>query len=283
MSRRLSTAVVTGLVLLALVVGASALDAPARGGGESGGTDGNHNLGAGDAGSETPETGPVLLAITVAILLVVLAYGIRQYGTDDLVLAALTSVVLLVAALVVGFDPRTAGGGLPARSETVITEATSGPAQTSGSPWLFGLVGAVALVVLAGVLLRRVTGTESWVRTEDDTELEDGGEETEAATDVADAAGRAADRLAADEQLDNAVYRAWDEMTGILDVEDEASCTPREFAEAAVDAGLAADDVATLTELFETVRYSDSPATERREERAETALRNIERTYGGAS
>ncbi|MFC6975628.1 DUF4129 domain-containing protein [Halomicroarcula sp. GCM10025709] len=41
--------------------------------------------------------------------------------------------------------------------------------------------------------------------------------------------------------------------------------------------------MSTLTELFETVRYSDSPATDRREERAETALRNIEQSYGRSS
>ena len=282
-SRRLSTTLVTGLVLLALVVGASALDAPPQGGAESAGVDGNHNLGASEAGTETPEAGPALLAVTLAILVLTLAYGVRQYGTDDLVLAALTSVALLVVVVLIGFDPRTAGGGLPVQSQEAITEATSGVAQAAGSPWLLGVAGAVALVVLAAVLLRRVTGTESWVETEDDTEPDEGTAETEDATELADAAGRAADRLAADESLDNAVYRAWSEMTAILDVEDAESCTPREFADEAVDAGLDDEDVSTLTELFETVRYSDSPATERREQRAETALRNIEQSYGRAS
>ncbi|MFC6975629.1 hypothetical protein ACFQL1_14760 [Halomicroarcula sp. GCM10025709] len=226
MSRRLSITLVTGLVLLALVVGASALDAPARS--EAAGTsgDGSTTLGASNAGTETPEAGPTLLAITIAILVLTLAYGLRQYGTDDLVLAALTSVALFVVVLLIGFNPETAGGALPANPETSLTEATSGAAAAAGSPWLLGLVGALALVVLAGVLLRRVTGNETWVETEDDTEPDAGDAETEDATELADAAGRAADRLAADESLDNAVYRAWNEMTGILDVDDEASCTP---------------------------------------------------------
>jgi len=97
---------------------------------------------------------------------------------------------------------------------------------------------------------------------------------------VADAAGRAADRLDAADDLENAVYRSWHEMTAHLDVERPDASTPAEFADAAVDAGMDRDDVAELTRLFEAVRYGDAPATAERAERATAALRRIERTYG---
>jgi hypothetical protein len=281
-SRRLTISLVTGLVLLALVVGAPALDTPASGD-SADRSDGNHNLSPSSAGTETPSAGPTLLVVVVLGLTLTLAYGLRQYGTDDFVLAALTSVVLFVVALVIGVNPRMGGGGLPEQTEQSLTEATAGAADAAGSPWLLGLVSALAVVVLAGVLLRRVTGTETWTVTDDDTETEDSDAETEDATDLADAAGRAADRLAADANLDNAVYRAWKEMTATLDVDDAETCTPREFAERAVAAGLDEEDVDTLTDLFEAVRYSDTPATDTREQRAESALRNIEQSYGGSA
>jgi hypothetical protein len=81
--------------------------------------------------------------------------------------------------------------------------------------------------------------------------------------------------------MTNEIYRAWLEMTRHLAVDRPRSSTPTEFAEAAVDAGMAREDVRELTDLFELVRYGGEAPTPDRVDRARDALRRIERTYGG--
>lgn len=98
---------------------------------------------------------------------------------------------------------------------------------------------------------------------------------------VGRAAGEAADRIESATDVDNEVYRAWREMTDHLDVANPASSTPAEFAAAAVDAGMAREDVDRLTSLFEEVRYGGESPTEEREREAVEALRRIEREYAG--
>ncbi|WP_436932766.1 DUF4129 domain-containing protein [Halosimplex halobium] len=95
---------------------------------------------------------------------------------------------------------------------------------------------------------------------------------------VGRAAGAAADRLDADADLTNEVYRAWDEMRALVDAGDPETTAPGEFAEAAVAAGMDPDDVAELTELFAEVRYGGRDPADRAD-RAVAALRRIERTY----
>lgn len=73
----------------------------------------------------------------------------------------------------------------------------------------------------------------------------------------------------------NAVYRAWREMATRA-VDGDATVTASEVARAAVRSGLDRDAVATLTDLFEEVRYGDRAATDERERRAKAALRAIE-------
>ena len=95
-------------------------------------------------------------------------------------------------------------------------------------------------------------------------------------------AGEAADRIESSD-ADNEVYRAWRDMTDVLDVDRPASSTPAEFATAAVDAGVDEEPVAALTEVFERVRYGGEDATDDRERRAVEALRRIEERHGGDS
>ncbi|MEF8938060.1 MAG: DUF4129 domain-containing protein, partial [Halovenus sp.] len=64
-----------------------------------------------------------------------------------------------------------------------------------------------------------------------------------------------------------------------LDLPDDESTTPREFARAAAQTGLSDEDVTELTELFEDVRYGGYSPTTEREERAVDVLRRIERSY----
>jgi hypothetical protein len=115
------------------------------------------------------------------------------------------------------------------------------------------------------------------------TETEGAGSEEPSVTSLGEIAGRAADRIEADTDrtaADNEIYRAWEEMTTRLDIEREATTTPREFETRAVEAGLAPDDVRELTALFETVRYGGEAVTDDRERRAVTVLRRIESRYG---
>ncbi len=98
-------------------------------------------------------------------------------------------------------------------------------------------------------------------------------------SEIAAAAGDAADELAADAGVDNGVYRAWAQMAEVLDVEHPDTSSPGEFADAALAAGLDADNVSELTELFEEVRYGTATATPEQEGRAREALRRIERSH----
>jgi hypothetical protein len=149
-----------------------------------------------------------------------------------------------------------------------------GDAGETSSPSLpLGLLAVLGLA-LAGVVLvvRRVQGESGEPGVEEVADPDD-----DRAAAVGRAAGRAADRLEAG-AADNEVYRAWREMTDLLDVEEPETSTPGEFAEAAVDAGLGGEDVHELTRLFEDVRYGDAPP-ENYEDRAADVFRRIEAQY----
>jgi hypothetical protein len=112
-------------------------------------------------------------------------------------------------------------------------------------------------------------------------EEDDTGEQPDVA-DLAAAAGEAAERLQEhDADVDNEVYRAWWEMTSLLNVPKPDSATPGEFAEAAIEAGLDESHVDDLTTLFEEVRYGRRDP-ESREERAIAVFQDIEAEYGEA-
>ena len=139
-------------------------------------------------------------------------------------------------------------------------------------PWaMLGLVGVV--FVAAFGLMYRSLGEEDTVTLEDEAEAEPELDE------FAEAAGRAADRIEEhDVDVDNAVYEAWVEMVGLLEVDNPDVYAPGEFAEVAIDLGMNEPDVRELTELFNEVRYGDRDAATR-EDRALGVLRNIESEY----
>ncbi|NHN47773.1 DUF4129 domain-containing protein [Halostella sp. JP-L12] len=145
---------------------------------------------------------------------------------------------------------------------------------TSPSTLLFVLLALTPLALVGLYLFSDVQG-----ETDEDETLDRTDEERRSA--IGRAAGRAADRIEESVDVENEVYRAWREMTGHLDVDRPESSTPGEFADAAVDAGMSADDVEELTGLFEEVRYGGMDPTDDREERAVDALRRIETTYAG--
>lgn len=162
-------------------------------------------------------------------------------------------------------------GSLPTGGAGGFGQGT-GVAQSPPSLALTLLLG-VALVAAVVVLVNATSGDEV---VEPPTETGPDRAETSA---VARAAGDAADRIEAHADVTNEVYRAWREMTRHLDVERPESSTPAEFASAAVEAGLAREDVDDLTRVFEEVRYGGRDPSGDREERAVAALRRIEAEY----
>ena len=138
------------------------------------------------------------------------------------------------------------------------------------------LLAVLALgVVLVGVIL---------YVSDDPTDLDSGVEAGErddvsGVGSIGRAAGDAADRIENDAEVDNEVYRAWVEMTDLLDVSHPDTSTPADFAAAAVDAGMRREDVEELTALFRSIRYGPDEATDRDERRALDALHRIESTY----
>lgn len=137
-------------------------------------------------------------------------------------------------------------------------------------------LGALFLAMILGLLLLGLYANRIHSETSPDettVSLDDQHEQ------LRTAAGAAADELEADVSLENAVYRAWAEMTDALDIDRPETSTPTEFADAALEAGLHPDDVSELTALFEEVRYGTAEPTAEREDRARDALRRIEQTY----
>lgn len=158
------------------------------------------------------------------------------------------------------------GGGDAGMNAT--GEALSTPTTLVGILLVLALVGSVALLFVS-------TGDDDRDLAEEEPDLPP----AERRAAVGAAAGAAADRLEDDAALGNEVYRAWSEMTGLLDVENSAASTPDEFAEVAVAAGMDREDVTALTDVFEEVRYGGADPTPEREGRAVSALRHIEETY----
>ncbi len=160
-----------------------------------------------------------------------------------------------------------------------LSEAVGGGSGSGGLPTISAalmVILGVALVV-AVILLFRSTGDQMEPAEEpvEEPEAED------PMVAIGEAAGEAADRIEASEEADNEIYRAWHEMTTYLDLANPDTSTPAEFADAAIEIGMAADDVRELTDLFEAVRYGTTAPTPEREDRAVAALRRIERTYAG--
>ncbi|POG53680.1 DUF4129 domain-containing protein [Haloferax marisrubri] len=236
---------------------------------------------------------PEILAGVALVFVLLGAYAYRETGSllpPLAIYAAVGPPVVLLFALLTAcrrefsFSSRAAAAArnvsfLPAGGGGSLGDG--GAAQAVSPPTLvFGLLLAAALVVAVFML---VTGTgDSPEADDDDVEPieEDEGPNVAA---VGRAAGAAAQRIEdGDADVENEVFRAWGEMTALLDVPNRRSATPAEFADSAVDAGMDRDDVGDLTTLFEEVRYGGFEATPERERRAVAALRNIEDTYADA-
>lgn len=301
---RIAVLVVALLCVGALAAAAATVDAPRA-------SDAGTGSGSGDSAGDGPASGVqtpmetqetdglvpswfrvVALAVFGVALLITLAVVVR---TLDLRTATRVAVVVLVIGLVglalmwaIGpFDTSlgsTTQSGQPDYANNDTGGSGEGGRQTDPANRQFdvpvALLAAFGLVavVLVGAIARFSDSEESVpapVAGDGTT-----GSESEGVKAVGEAAGRAADRIDdRDGDVENAVYRAWREMTTALDVDAPATTTPEEFAEAAVDAGMDDEDVRELTWLFEEVRYGDAAVTDERERRARDALRRIESAY----
>ena len=288
------------LAVLSLGAAAATLDTATAGG--SGGTGAGDASSVGSGGdfsfggynvSDTSTTPPRLPPIIGQVLglLLALFFGLglvqflREHGVRGVVTIGLLGVVLVgglwlllsgIGALDGVFQQGQSGLGsggtpsLPGGSQQGPEDAAS--PVTDPPTVLFALFGIVLLGAVA--LIARSTG--------DDLADPDPPEESSGPTDVAAvgrAAGRAADRIESTDGFDNEVYRAWNEMTRHLEVPNPSASTPAEFADAAVEAGMDREDVASLTGVFESVRYGAAEPTAEREREAVEALRRIERAY----
>lgn len=299
------------LALLALGVGGATLDDPttSRGDGLFGAGDGNAQ------GTDQPEmngtnvdapggtrpnwTGPCLdyldtLPVKLGLFLAVLALSLLTarragewwVGVITFVFAALPTylgwaVLTLCGPLWpdvsrgapsrVGGQPQSpgnaSGGGVSNAAESVASDPSL-------------LLGVLLAVAIAAAILALLYASGDSAVPEPDAARADTDPEESDVEAIGRAAGRAADRIDdADDGFANEVYAAWVEMTEHLSVAHPESSTPAEFATAAVEAGMGAEDVEELTGLFEEVRYGDYDVTPEREERAVAALRRIEERY----
>jgi hypothetical protein len=280
--RRLVLAFAALLTVAALGFVATGIDDGATsGGGDAGdGATGSGATTGGQSGNETVAT--ALVAVLVVLAVGGIAYAAYRDRIPRWLLGVLiASVLVLLLLLAAGQLLEPGETDATPTPETPSSGAEAGEPSAPSTPAAGGEPGALPTPVVLGLLgLLVVGGALAVTRFSRDVRDEQEAVEPDDSTAVAEAAGRAADELAKT-TLSNAVFRAWQEMTDALDVDDPGTMTPAEFEEIAVEAGLDREDVATLTDLFREVRYGDAPATAEREERARTALRHIEETYTG--
>lgn len=291
--RTIQATAVAAIGILAVALAAATLSSafvPGTGLGE--GTDEEGDAAVSLPTSDVEDPGPAtplpdwvvtLLAFLAALATIVAALYVLRYWREVLpavVLGTLAAIVLWFALrnLEISIDP--AG---PAAFEAMPVGNGNGDSDTPGgtleSPLLafvfFALVALGAAVAVFGTSIRETAPEEAEATDED-------GEATVEA--IGRFAGRAADRLETesredDDELENEVYRAWKEMTELLEVPDPETTTPGEFSVAAVEAGMRSDDVEELTRLFEEVRYGGYEPTGARERRAIDVFRRIESRY----
>lgn len=277
---RVAVALLAVLAVGALGLGASAIDAF-----DVGSSDGDADGRAvAPATPQDPDGTGGAIGWLAPIGGVVLVLGLL--GAALLVLDAMTPRVALIIGLtaVTGLlvalflpqatpPPGATNATTPTPADASGSTPTATPASASGASPPPGVVLGLfaAVVIVGGFAIYHFTRAPPSATDESPARADD-------AAALGRAAGRAADRIDAAD-LENGVYRAWHEMTDVLDVANPRTTTPAEFADRAVAAGLDEADVATLTDLFREVRYGDTALTPERERQAREALRRIEAEY----
>jgi hypothetical protein len=294
--RRLTVALIAVLALLAVGITAATLTSTVSPSGDGGGFgDQNDENGIvpsqnGTGTSQTPQGTPlwlemVFVVVTVIVLISAFVYLALYRRRAAVFLAALLVVLVLFYLFLQAFF--SSGINIPEGSSVGDFAPGMDSGGGEGESETQRDLSNLAIVIFGGVLALLVLAAAIVLRGDDEEEAGDDGEGEGAETEeLARIAGEAADRIedgeSSDAEAENEVYRAWREMTEVLDVENRETTTPREFSRQAVDAGIAPDDVRELTDLFEAVRYGGESPTDDREQRALDVLRRIESTYGDA-
>lgn len=200
------------------------------------------------------------------------------------VVALITLTIIIVPLLLIGCESPEPGfsSSLSAEDTSVFPDGGEDDADGESQPVSVPSIVLIVLLVvtLVGLLAALYIGQTG---EEDDPPQEPADEPADGPAKLATVAGQTADDIEKQAAVENAVYRAWAEMTAELSVADPETMTPGQFARAAIDAGMDPDDVDELTSLFEEVRYGNAPVTEQREQEAIETLRRIEQAYGGDS
>lgn len=284
------SAIIAGLAILAVAFAAATLNSTiipesnGPSGPEGGGGDGGGLLPPPQSGPTPGETLQIpfltelLTLLAVIAALAVIAYVIIYWREAlGIILAgvALLGLVFLLSQFLSSPAPPPSPPMMEPGNGSIFGGGGGGGSDTtqpSPPSLMLLLILGLALVGAVVALFRTTTGDG-----DDSPEEPDDGDTNAAA--VGRAAGRAADRLEAEADVDNEVYRTWQEMTELLDVDDPGTSTPGEFAAAAVKAGLGRDDVGELTRLFEDVRYGNQQPSDEHERRAIAVFRRIEDRY----
>ena len=215
-----------------------------------------------------------ILGIFVVVTGILFGFYHRyNLATAGLFATGIIPIVLLLYFFLTNCPEQTGGVG----------DFMSGSDAISGSPdGIFAappIPPALIAILFGGIMIAAVVLLFTMSGEEETYEPIEEEEPMPDAADFARAAGLAADRIEkANVAVDNAVYRAWLEMTDLLSIENPKTTAPMDFAEAAIEVGLGREDVYELTQLFTEVRYGGKDA-ENREERAIEVLRNIEQQY----
>lgn len=278
---------ITAVAVLALGLSAATLtstvQSSADGGGGGGG--GIHNPNIPDLDLDQPRGGdaPSVISRIIAVLFLLGAFALVLYALLyrkraaaflGLLVGAAVVFWLLIQVLSMFSVPDGVGGWFGG-----LSGLTGDGGELQSLRILALVVVAAGLGILAVYLF---TGTDRNPLRSNSDQVDEETTETDDPTEMGEIAGRVADRIErqdGDEDLENQVYEAYSEMTAHLDVPSDDATTPREFAEAAAERGMADDDVSALTSLFEAVRYGGYAATADREQEAVETLRRIERRY----
>ncbi len=237
------------------------------------------------AGGSFPAFLEYLLAALVVLLALALAWYLLVHRRELVkILAVVLVISVVVTAIVLALSQLDWDSAMNATPETPAANETPGgsPGDGEGETLPISLapvfaVLAVVAAIFAGALVVSRDGDERGVTADVGSDST-----TEDVAAVGAAAGRAAERIEGDDAsdaLDNEIYRAWRDMTRLLEVDRPETSTPGEFATAAVAAGMDRAHVNELTRLFEDVRYGHAEPTAELESRAVAVLREIEAAY----
>lgn len=150
--------------------------------------------------------------------------------------------------------------------ESNVTNSLQDEQTQSGSVLTRLVLGVILLFFGAALVLWRLTSGESPADIAADDETDTLVEEQMAYTPPTDARNV---------PPTNEVYRAWQAMIAVLDVDTADNKTPAEIAEAAIKSGFPASEITTLTETFCNVRYGGMAPTNEHEQDAQEALEGI--------